>query len=370
MTLTHGELFAGISGFGLGFSRSGIVTKWHVEIDPKCQNVLRRHYPDAEIFSDVRECGAHNLKPVDIISFGSPCQDLSVAGKRKGLSGERSGLFFEAARIIRELRPALAVWENVPGALSSNDGRDFGAVLDALAESGALDIGWAILDAQWFGVAQRRRRLFVVADFREQRAAQILSIPYGGGGDTPPERETGQAAPTLFASGAGTERTASAGSESEFCIPVAIDIRNNREQPDGISGTLQSKKSGGYSLNYQNPVVAFSADRDGGDLPAHHNAYKKMAVAWHGAQITSPQNKGGVFEDVTPTLNSDPRLMTGVRRLTPTECERLQGFPDGWTDGQADSARYRQLGNAVCVNVAEWIGWRIAAAPALRREGE
>src|SRR5690606_1758225 len=116
-----------------------------------------------------------------VITFGSPCQDLSVAGKRAGLDGERSSMFFEALRVFREMReatnggsPALVVWENVPGAFSSNGGRDFAYVLAGLAELGAVDIAWRVLDAQYFGVAQRRRRVFVIADFGGERAAEIL----------------------------------------------------------------------------------------------------------------------------------------------------------------------------------------------------
>ena len=120
-------LFAGIGGFAVAAASHGIKTEWHVEIDKNCQAVLHRHFPDADQFSDVKECGADNLKPVDIITFGRPCQDLSVAGKREGLKGERSGLFFEAVRIINELSPKWAVWENVPGALSSYKGADFQA---------------------------------------------------------------------------------------------------------------------------------------------------------------------------------------------------------------------------------------------------
>src|SRR5689334_1470137 len=132
MGLTHGELFAGISGFGLGFERAGIETRWAVEIDPACRRVLAHHHPDAALYDDVREVGAHNLEPVDVITFGSPCQDLSVAGKRQGFDGERSGLYFEAVRIIRELNPRYAIWENVPGAFSSAGGADFAAALAAL----------------------------------------------------------------------------------------------------------------------------------------------------------------------------------------------------------------------------------------------
>src|SRR5712692_3880017 len=127
--LTYGSVFAGIGGFDLGFASAGLRCAFQIEIDADCNRVLERHYPGVLRFADVRECGKHNLPSVDVICFGSPCQDLSVAGKRAGLGGERSGLFYEAMRIVRELSPALVVFENVPGLLSSNGGRDFLAVL-------------------------------------------------------------------------------------------------------------------------------------------------------------------------------------------------------------------------------------------------
>lgn len=204
MTLTHGELFAGISGFGVGFEASGIVTRWRVEIDNAPRSVLRHHYPADKLERDVLQCGAHNLEPVDIITFGSPCQDLSVAGKRAGLGGQRSGLFYEAIRIVSELRPAIAVWENVPGAFSSNAGRDFAAVLSAFRDIGARDIGWTVLDAQYSGVAQRRRRVFVVADFRGDRAGEILFESPCVCGNPPPRREAGTRVADLTGNGVGT----------------------------------------------------------------------------------------------------------------------------------------------------------------------
>jgi DNA (cytosine-5)-methyltransferase 1 len=192
--LTFGSLFAGIGGFDGGFTDAGLVSRWAVEIDPDCRRVLAHHWPDVLLLEDVRACGKHNLPPVDVISFGSPCQDLSVAGKRKGMAGERSGLFYEAVRIVSELRPTLAVWENVPGAFSSHAGRDFAQALHALRECGARDICWRVLDARYFGVAQRRRRVFLVADFGGERAAQILLEFPCGCGDSP---AGGEAEPSL-----------------------------------------------------------------------------------------------------------------------------------------------------------------------------
>lgn len=175
--MKFGSLFAGVGGFDLGFEAAGMECCFQVEWDKYCQQVLAYHWPDVPRWSDVSDVKGADLPPVDVITFGSPCQDLSVAGKRAGLDGGRSNLFFEATRIIREMRdatdgvfPRVAVWENVPGAFSSNGGHDFGSVLDGLAESGALGIEWAVLDARWFGVPQRRRRIFVVAEFDPARA--------------------------------------------------------------------------------------------------------------------------------------------------------------------------------------------------------
>jgi DNA (cytosine-5)-methyltransferase 1 len=181
---TFGSLFAGVGGFDLGLEAAGWECAWQVEWDKECQQVLARHWPDVPRWGDVRDVIGSELPRVDLITFGSPCQDLSVAGKRAGFDGARSGLFYEAIRIIKELRddtngryPRLAVWENVVGAISSNHGRDFAAALDSLAEIGAVDIAWRVLDARWFGVPQRRRRIFVVADFGGEHASALLAEP-------------------------------------------------------------------------------------------------------------------------------------------------------------------------------------------------
>lgn len=131
-----GSLFSGIGGFDLGLERAGMTCSWQVEIDPFCQQVLAHHWPDTQRFEDVKEVGKHNLQPVELICGGFPCQDLSVAGNRAGLAGERSGLWFEFARIAGELRPNWIVVENVPGLFSSNKGQDFATVLKTIAELG------------------------------------------------------------------------------------------------------------------------------------------------------------------------------------------------------------------------------------------
>jgi DNA (cytosine-5)-methyltransferase 1 len=207
--LTYGSLFAGVGGFDLGFDAAGWQCKFQVEWDKNCQEVLKKNWPDVPKYLDVRDVKGSELPVVDLISFGSPCQDLSVAGKRSGLDGDRSGLFFEGIRIIKEMRnatngqyPKWAIWENVPGALTSNKGEDFAEVLNQMADIGALGIEWHILDAQWFGVAQRRRRIFVIACWDsaslERSGGKILPVPEDSRGDIKKSRkERKQASRTI-----------------------------------------------------------------------------------------------------------------------------------------------------------------------------
>jgi|LSQX01.3.fsa_nt_gb DNA (cytosine-5)-methyltransferase 1 len=208
MEKTLGSLFDGIGGFPLAASRHGIKTLWASEIEPFPIIVTKTRLPEIKHLGDITKIDGTSIEPVDVVTFGSPCQDLSVAGKRAGLAGERSGLFMEAIRIIKEMRniyertsepirPRFAVWENVPGAFSSNKGEDFRAVLEETARvadetvviprppkgkwstvgtimGNGYSIAWRILDAQYWGVPQRRRRIFLVADFGGQSAPEIL----------------------------------------------------------------------------------------------------------------------------------------------------------------------------------------------------
>ena len=161
--LTFGELFAGIGGISLGFERAGMIPKWHVELDDYATIILEKHWPHVARYRDVRECGRHNLEPVDVIAGGFPCQDVSLAGKRQGLEGERTTLWGEFARIIGELRPRWVVAENVPGLLSSDDGRFFGNVLRDLAALG-YDAEWDCIPAAAVGAPHIRDRVFILAD--------------------------------------------------------------------------------------------------------------------------------------------------------------------------------------------------------------
>lgn len=447
-----GELFAGISGFGLGFERAGMRVAWQVEIDAKAREVLERHFPDAARFEDVTKVG--DLEPVDLICGGFPCQDVSVAGKRAGLAGKRSGLWSEFHRIIALNRPRWVVIENVPGLLSSNGGRDFAVILSGLVEL-RYGVAWRILDSQYFGVAQRRRRVFIVGSLGDGCAAEILFEREGRAGHSAPRRETGARVARAVARGSvGSGYRYDANGE-DFCIAWDNGQGDPNADEDGTAFALNSQSHAGVAVAQSLTAHHSRSDPDRRQYVAHALRAEADAsedgtgrgtplvaapvLGFDLAQITSKANYSNPqYGDPMPPLNlaaqshvaqplrsnpynnSDPGMEAGmhvfdwqsggdvrlnvsghhtsalhagqtpavagtlpadyykqggngmgemenemvpqnvgVRRLTPTECARLQGFPDDWNDWLSDSARYRQFGNAVTVNVAEWIGRRI-----------
>lgn len=220
--LTLGSLFDGSGGFPLGGLLAGIKPLWASEIEPFAVRVTTKRLPQIKHYGDVSSLNGAELPPVDIITFGSPCQDMSIAGKRGGLDGSRSSLFYEAVRIIKEMRcatngryPRFAVWENVPGAFSSNKGEDFRAVLESLCRvkdesvsvpqcekwtaageilADGFSIAWRVLDAQYWGVPQRRKRIYLVTDFDGECAGKILFESEGLSGYTPPGAKARQGA--------------------------------------------------------------------------------------------------------------------------------------------------------------------------------
>jgi len=371
-TITVGSLFAGIGGFDIASERVGKEVLWQCEKDVDCQKVLRARFPAACLYPDVSLLDPSDMDAPDIITFGSPCQDLSVAGKRGGLRGERSGLFHAATHVISEFRrlygrPRYAVWENVPGAFSSRNGRDFRAVLSALANIGALAIGWRVLDSEFFRVPQRRRRIFLVADFGGHRASEILAFSESLRGDTPPGRKEGKDTSCYTTGGIGDYRKVvgtlrssrgdiGGGSENLRLVDGELNYMGD------CSGTLQSQRE------HRQPIVYdMRGNGDGetvctltGDHLNRPTDYTPVVCMAHG------QGGAEVLAGLSPTLNCNHEqpiayVARTLRRLTPTECERLQGFPDNWTGlpGMSDTARYRMIGNAVTVNVAEWLLRRI-----------
>ena len=314
MNNTFGSLFAGVGGFDLGMESAGWDCQWQVEWDKHCQSVLRKHWPAVPKYFDIKDVDGSKLTPVDCIVFGSPCQDLSIAGKGGGLDGSRSNLFYEAMRVIKEMRnatsnkfPRWTIWENVPGALSSNKGNDFARVIDEMANIGALAIEWHILDAQWFGVAQRRRRVFVLACYDSRTAArcgqEILPVPKDSKGNIKQgrkkrkrvARETKESAnsPVLYGQ-SGHARWAEGGvtlnatdykrPERNVVAEPFVKVRRAQNTEDfetwsegGVSPTLNAFDNGGES---RATVLVFQP----------------------GVMI---RQGGGVSEDVVPTLRAE-----------------------------------------------------------------
>ncbi len=361
--LTLGSLFDGIGGFPYAASFYGIRPLWASEIVPECVSVTKKHFPDMEHVGDITKLHGGKLPPVDIITFGSPCQDLSVAsGKRLGLAGERSGLFLEAIRIIREMQeatngeyPKFALWENVPGALSSSSRRDFKAVLEAFADAEVpmpgsgrwanagmvrgrgVDLAWCVYDAQYFGTAQRRRRIFLIADFRGTRAGEILFVPkslsgYFAAGGTPRQ------GPAAYAqSGTGT---AGAG---DVIPAISMRIRCGCEG-GGKGPLLQVEKSGTLAtgndqyLFAPKDAVEILNDQGGDSLSVEkggvsptlrsqtHGNLPITAYAIQGSMIGRTDGNGpqgdGINENVSFTLNTIDRhavcVETGQEGQPPT----------------------------------------------------
>lgn len=354
------SLFAGIGGFDLAMERAGIEPVATAEIDKAARSVLGRHFPSAIHYDDVRKVDfSLGNEGIEIVSAGWPCQGNSVAGLRAGMADARSGLWSECVRVVECLRPRWFVGENVPGLLTVNGGRDFRAVITDLVQLG-YGVAWRVLDAQGFGVPQRRRRVLIVGYLGDPgRAVEILFEPESSGGDFAPRRGPScDVAGTLEASaGSGG---ASANRPGRLVVAPTISAGQGGHNYPGarnaginpgllVVGTLQ----GGGTRDYR---VGAEDARDG--------------------HLIAVSVRGDYFQTLTATAAKQPSedgtgrglpivsYGVGVRRLMPVECERLQGFPDGWTDGQSDAARYRQLGNAVAVPVVSWVMDRIAASAA------
>ena len=412
---------------------------------------------------DITRIDGGAIAPVDVITGGSPCQDLSVAGKRAGLAGERSGLYMEQIRIIREMRnadilrgrtgqlirPRFMVWENVPGAFSSNCGEDFRAVLEEAARtadpnavvpgppagrwpaSGAVlgdgwSLAWRVLDAQFWGVPQRRRRIVLVADFGGRAAPEILFIRKGVFGDIDASPAAGEASSAGAGGGAyptvanclKAKANLSFRGDSDTLVYTAFHLTQDpistvektpclsSGNPKSGQATIgvcaafssgQGAKAGGIgyaeelsptlkaaaSGSNRSPCVFENHGQDSrltGPLDVAPTVAQKFGTGGNNTPLVMATGQGGaeILHGLASTLNCNheqPIISTQtVRRLTPLECERLQGFPDGWTDigpwvdgkgkvhkESSDSARYKALGNSIALPPWRWVLLRITA---------
>ena len=319
------------------------------EIDKFPRTVLQHHYPSVPLHGDFTTIQANQYGPVELIVGGTPCQSFSVAGLRGGLDDDRGNLALEFARLAARIRPRWIVWENVPGVLSSNGGRDFGSILGAMGE---LGYGWAyrVLDAQHFGVPQRRRRVFVVGCLGSTaRAAAVLFERHSLQGHPAPRRKAGKEV-AVGAEGCIGERS------------VAQRLTTGTGQRyDPETETL-------IAFGWQNS--AHQGLSDSTDVFPTLDKSKTPAVAAEYYSHDYCQDRIYSTDGIAPAINCTQQhkiRASGVRRLTPRECERLQGFPDDYTlvphnnKPVADGPRYKAIGNSMAVPVMRWIGQRIQA---------
>ena len=289
------DLFSGIGGFAKGLSEAGFKIKKHYfsEINKYSIANYKHNFKNATHIGNIEKAKGKEIERPDIITFGSPCQDLSLAGKRNGLKGKRSGLFYEAIRLIKETKPRLFIFENVKGLLSCNEGKDFESVLKAFAELGLYDCQWQLLNTRWF-LPQHRERLFLVGSLAKEPRPEIF--PIGSAGALSPE-----------------------------------NIAEKRAEGE-ISNTITSQIGGG---GFHTPFIVYRNKKKEKGKSLYHNTFRK---------------------------------------LSPVECERLQGFPDGWTEkgdfenglqDVSDAQRYLMLGNAVSVPVVKAIGERLLGKTSL-----
>lgn len=327
MTLTVGSLFSGIGGFDLAVENAGMEILWQCEIDKYAQAVLKHHWPDVKLYGDVRDVG-NESSAVDIVVGGFPCQNASRAGDRTGLAGDRSSLWFEYARVLGEIRPQWCIIENVVGLLSVNEGRDFATIIRGLDELG-YSVSWRVLDSRHHGVPQRRRRVFLVGYLGDwQRPAEVLFERKGRSGN---HAQAGRKEKQAASYPGDTSSWWDGGQVSQ-----TLDAVLYKKQ------TLPEKNRFPAVL-----VPAWTVCPDCDDFWCNIHGE-------HAADCPCPSVDEWEEEGLSPYEPS------ALRFITPLEAERLQAFPDGWTDiGQSDTQRYKQIGNAVTVSVVEWIARRI-----------
>ena len=458
----YGSVCSGIEAASCAWHVLGWRPSFLSEIDAFPRAVLRHHYADTPLHGDFTTIETGQYEPIDLLVGGTPCQSFSIAGLRGGLADERGNLALEYIRLAQRLRPRWIVWENVPGVLSSNGGRDFGAFLRGLAECG-YGFAYRVLDAQYFGLAQRRKRVFVVGYFGDwRRAAAVLFERASLRGHPAPSRKKGEGtthdlAPCLGASGRGFERTGDTRGQ-DAVVAMCLNAHPSRRM-DAESETLvvaHSLRAEGHDTSEDGTgrgvplvpvayrtspncgawetgdrvdalttgtdpsshVLVFTCKDYGADASnlaptlramghagSHANAGGQVAVtvALRGREGGGTAELGG---DVATALRASqgggdkPHVLTSaVRRLTPRECERLQGFPDDytrirwngwramdasetpegcraqgmevrqtkkgkWRVNDVDGPRYKALGNSMAVPVMRWIGRRIAAVEA------
>lgn len=357
--MIYASVCSGIEGASVAWGHLGWTSAFFSEVDPFASDVLRYHFPHVANVGDFTRIDRVTT-PIDILIGGTPCQDFSVAGLKAGLAGKRGQLTIEFVRLIARLQPRYVIWENVPGVLSNDGGRAFGTFLGALADIG-YGFAYRILDAQYAGVPQRRRRVFVVgcAGGSYQRAAAILFDIECLRRDLKPSiapQTITSALTTNGVGGGGGPDDNAAQANHLVAAPIAFGCKQDGNDASHISPTLRA-------MNYN-----VSNANGGGQI-----AIARPIAFGYAPKIAHTLRAEGFDASEDGTGRGTPIVVNSsneVRRLTPRECERLQGFPDDWTlipvrKGKrtilaADAPRYRAIGNSFAVPVIRILGDRIA----------
>jgi DNA (cytosine-5)-methyltransferase 1 len=327
------------------------------EIEAFPRAVLSHRWPDVPLHGDFTTIKGDEYGPIDLLVGGTPCQSFSVAGLRGGLADDRGNLALEFLRLAHRARPKWLVWENVLGVLSTNGGRDFGSILGGLVELG-YGFAYRVLNAQFFGIPQRRRRVFVVGYLGDwRRAAAVLFERHSLQGHPAPRRQAGEGvAPTIASRPSG-----GGGLGTDFDCDGGLIARafggNNTNGPIDVATACNGHAGPHGRLDFESETfIAHALCADGFDAPE--------AIALHTRQDPCTGDIAFAHDAVSPSPNA---VLSGaaVRRLTPEECEALQGFPRQYTlipyrgKPAADGPRYKALGNSMAVPVMRWIGQRI-----------
>ena len=363
--INHLDLFSGIGGFHLGFEKAGFeVNSYFSEVDKYAIDVYKKNFKNSNYVGSVTDVRGTQLPKIDVITFGSPCQDFSLAGKRKGMGGNRSSLITEAIRLVSECRPRFFVWENVKGTFSSNSGEDFAAILQAFANIGGYRLEWQLLNTKWF-LPQNRERIYLVGYLGDRSGGQVFPIgednkkinvlqrqqantctlttryEAGGNGSYITERKLNAQEIMINSATKKGYELATEGDSVNLSVPTSKTRRGRVGK--GVAQTLDTQCNQAVisgTLRTHNDGKGFREIKDG-DSPC----------------ISARAREDGSGQPVVGYNNK-------IRRLTPVECERLQGFPYNWTkygvQGEiSDSQRYKMCGNAVTVDVVEAVAKNI-----------
>jgi len=381
------DLFSGIGGFHLGLERAGFkVNAYNSEIDKYAIQVYKHNFKNSTYVGSVTDVQGGELPRIDAITFGSPCQDFSLAGKRKGMEGNRSSLITQAIRLISECRPSFFIWENVKGTFSTNNGADFWAIIQAFTNIGGYRLEWQLLNTKWF-LPQNRERIYLVGYSGGKSGREVFPI-----------RESSKKIDELQGQKANTctitTRYGADGNGSyiaehkQYAQKTQItDKRGNikadqNNMPTIVAGyhklpsdspylEIKTNNSKGFeemtegdSLNYSNPNSKTRIGRVGKGIAQTLDTSCNQAVI---GDFRYDEGYRQRKDGDSPTLHlrcGDDIIVDKIRRLTPIECERLQGFPDNWTkygtEGLiSDTQRYKMCGNAVTVDVVEAVAKNI-----------